>query len=116
MRQFWEVDSSGVQNLPLMTDEDKMVLDKVQNSIQFVDGHYQVAIPWREVGFSIPNNYKMAVERLQKLEKHLQNKAEVAMAYDKSIRKHIQNGYVEGLDLLTNNLRSNGIYLIVLLQ
>jgi len=51
-----------VQNLPLMTDEDKMVLDKVQNSIQFVDGHYQVAIPWREVGFLIPNNYKMAVE------------------------------------------------------
>ena len=51
----------------------KMALNKIQNSIQFVDGHYQVAIPWREVGFSIPNNCKMAVEQLQKLEKCLQN-------------------------------------------
>ena len=100
MRQFWEVDSSGVQNLPLMTDEDKMVLDKVQNSIQFVDGHYQVAIPWREVGFLIPNNYKMAVEWLQKLGKCLQNNPEVAMAYDESIRKHIQKGYVERVEFV----------------
>jgi len=101
LRQFWEVDSSGVQSLPLMTAEDKMVLDKVQNSIQFVDGHYQVAIPWREVGFSIPNNYKMAVERLQKLEKRLQNNPEVAMAYDESIRKHIQKGYVKRVEFFT---------------
>jgi len=64
-----------------------MALNKIQNSIQFVDGHYQVAIPWREVGFSIPNNYKMAVEQLKKLEKCLQNNPEVAMAYDESIRK-----------------------------
>ena len=62
LRRFWEIDSSGIQSLPVMTAEDKMVIDKVQDSIQFVDGHYQVAISWREVGFSIPNNYKMAVE------------------------------------------------------
>ena len=64
-----------------------MVLNKIQNSIQFVDGHYQVAIPWCEVGFSIPNNCKVAVEQLQKLEKCLQNNPEVAMAYDENIRK-----------------------------
>jgi len=37
--------SSGIQSLPVMTTEDEMVIDKVQDSIQFVGGHYQVAIP-----------------------------------------------------------------------
>ena len=33
LRQFWEIDSSGVQSLPVMTVEDKIALDKVQKSI-----------------------------------------------------------------------------------
>ena len=48
-----------------MTVEDKIALDKVQKSIEFVGGHYQVAI----LKLSIPNNYKMALECLRKLEK-----------------------------------------------
>ena len=69
LHQFWEVDSSGVQSLPVMTVEDKIALDKVQKSIEFVDGHYQMAIPYRKDKLSIPINYKMPLERLQKLEK-----------------------------------------------
>ena len=72
LRQFWEVDCIGVQRLPVMTVEDRLVLDKVQKSIEFVGGHYQVAIHWRKDKLSIPNNYKMALERLKKLETRLQ--------------------------------------------
>ena len=48
LHQFWEIDSSGVQNLPVMTVENRIVLDGVEKSLEFVNGHYQVAIPWRE--------------------------------------------------------------------
>jgi len=98
LRQFWHVDSGGVCSLPVMTAEDRMVLDRIQNSIEFVNGHYQVAIPWQEVGSSIPNNYKMATEQLQKLERRLRNNPEVAMVYDESIRRHIQKGYVKRVE------------------
>ena len=98
LRQFWEVDCSGVQRLPVMTVEDRLALDKVQKSIGFVGGHYQVAIPWRKDKLSIPNNYKMALERLKKLETRLQKKSDIAGAYDDTIRKHIQKGYVRRVE------------------
>jgi len=85
LHQFWEIDSSGVRSLPVMTAEDKLVLDKVQRSIEFVNGHYQVAIPWREDRLTISNNYEMAFKRLQKLEKHLQINPKIAVAYKDTI-------------------------------
>ena len=81
-----------------MTVEDRLALDKVQKSIEFVGGHYQVAIPWRKDKLSIPNNYKMALERLKKLETRLQKNSDVAGAYDDTIRKHIQKGYVRRVE------------------
>ena len=81
-----------------MTVEDRLALDKVQKSIGFVGGHYQVAIPWRKDKLSIPNNYKMALERLKKLETRLQKKSDIAGAYDDTIRKHIQKGYVRRVE------------------
>jgi len=110
--QFWEVDSGGVCSLPVMTAEDKMILDRVQKSIKLINGHYQVAIPWREFGSSIPNNYKMTTERLQKLERRLRNNTDIAMAYNESIRRHIQEGYVKRVEPVDEQPVVNGIYLI----
>jgi len=45
-----------------MRKEEKLILDRVKNSVMFIDGHYQVAIPWKENSRWLPNNYKMALE------------------------------------------------------
>ena len=59
LHQFWEIDSSGVENLPILSVEEKMIVEKVERSIELSDGHYQVAIPWKEDKLPLPDNYKM---------------------------------------------------------
>jgi len=44
------------------------------------------------------NNYEMAFKRVQKLEKRLQINSEIAVAYEDTIRKHIQKGYIRRVE------------------
>ena len=41
----------------------RKVLEKVEKSTKYVDGKYQVAIPWKDDEPEPPDNYKMAVRR-----------------------------------------------------
>ena len=81
LHQFWEIDSSGVENLSILSVEEKMIVEKVERSIELSDGHYQVAIPWIEDKLSLPDNYKMTFQKLQNLEKYLTKDPRVAIAY-----------------------------------
>ena len=82
LRQFWEIDSGGVESASVLTIEEKMTVEKVERSVKFIEGRYQVAIPWRDNlnKLSLPDNYKMAFQRLQNLEKRLTRDPEVASA------------------------------------
>ena len=50
-----------------MNKEERSIVNKVE----FSDGHYQITIPWKENHLHLSNNYKMALQRLQGLEKRL---------------------------------------------
>ena len=84
LRQFWEIDSGGVESASVLTIEEKMAVKKVERSVKFIEGRYQVAIPWRDNlnKLSLPDNYKMAFQRLHNLEKRLTRDPEVASAYN----------------------------------
>ena len=99
LRQFWEIDSGRVESVPTLTVEDKMIVEKVKKSIKFIDGHYQVAIPWKEDILSLPDNCKLAFQRLQNLEKHLTRDPEVAAAYSEVIEKYLDKGYVRKIEM-----------------
>ena len=72
-----------------MRKEEKLILDRVKNSVMFIDGHYQVAIPWKENSRWLPNNYKMALQRLQSLQKRLLKCTQTTAAYNEMINKHL---------------------------
>ena len=97
LRQFW--DSGGVESASVLTIEEKMAVEKVERSVNF-EGRYQVAIPWRDNlnKLSLPDNYKMAFQRLQNLEKRLTRDPEVASAYGEIIEKYLDKGYVRKID------------------
>ena len=84
---FWEINNSGMDITSTLTGEEKMAVEKV-------DGHHQVAIPWKEKGLCLPDNYKMAFQRLQNLEKRLARDTEVAAAYCETIEKYLEKSYV----------------------
>ena len=96
--QFWETDNSGVESLPAMTLEEKSATERAKRSIKFSDGHYQIAIPWKESNLLLPDNYNMVFQRLQNLERRLIKDPDVAKAYSEIIQKHLKKGYVRKIE------------------
>ena len=94
LRRFWEIDNSGIDDVQVLSAEDSFILDKAQQSIKFIDGHYRIAIPWKEERVSLLNNYSMALHRLQNLEKRLEKIPEVAQTYKENIEKYLEKGYI----------------------
>ena len=71
LERFWKTDNAGL--IPdckvSMSIEDKRALAVMESSAKLVDGHYQLALPWREPAPKLPNNRIMAERRLQLLKK-----------------------------------------------
>jgi hypothetical protein len=55
-----------------MSADDRRALDKMENSVRMVDGHYEIALPWKSTTISLPNNRACAERRLVYLKKRLQ--------------------------------------------
>ena len=69
-------------------------MEKVKKSLKFVDGRYQVGIPWKENSSLLQNNYEMAFRRLQNTEQRLFKKPDIARAYSDCIEQYISKGYI----------------------
>ena len=55
---------------------------------------YRVGVPWKTNDAALPDNYEMALSRLENKEKRLKKSPEVANAYSKCIEQYIEKGYV----------------------
>ena len=55
--RLWETDNSGIDDNQVLSIEDNFILNKVQQSIKFIGGHYRVSIPRRKEKVSLLNNY-----------------------------------------------------------
>ena len=95
MKKFWDIDSAGTftQTTVLDTDE-KAALQKAERSFRFIDGRYEVGVPWKEDSHGMVNNHKMAMKRLQNAEKRLLKNPDVFKAYDEVIDQYLDKGYI----------------------
>ena len=95
MKKFWDIDSAGTftQTTVLDTDE-KAALQKAEDSFRFIDGRYEVGVPWKEDSHGMANNHKMAMKRLQNTEKRLLKNPDVMKAYDEVIDQYLDKGYI----------------------
>ena len=99
LRRFWEIENYGTSTEfhPLTTDE-KASLEKLEESIGYVDGRYQVAIPWKDDEPALPNNYEMALRRILNTEKRLLKNPEIGEAFTNNINQYLEKGYIRRLD------------------
>ena len=97
LQKFWEVDCSAIEGTPLSC-ENKRILEYTENTIQLVDGRYRVSIPWKGDRMVLPNNYSMALRRLQNLEKTLVKNPEIAKSYQETICRYLYRGYIKKIE------------------
>ena len=55
---------------------------------------YRVGVPWKERQPVLPDNYDMALRRLENTENRLKQSHDIADSYSKFIERYIEKGYV----------------------
>ena len=90
LSKFWELESLGI-----VQAEEEMVYEKFEENIRFLDGRYEVKLPWKKEHPELPDNYKLSLGRLNSLKKKLNSKPEILQKYDEVIKDQEKMGIIE---------------------
>ena len=69
LKSFWDLESLGITPFSC---PDSSVVEDFKKSIRFVDGRYQVELPWKESHPPLTDHYNLCVKRLKGLLRRLQ--------------------------------------------
>ena len=76
-----------------MSVNDQKAMKIMEDSLTFADGHYQMAIPWKDETPSLPNNRSMAESRLGHLKRKLSRDSTMRIKYTCFIDDLLIKGY-----------------------
>ena len=72
LQMFWEIDEvHTAYETPVIRLEEQLAMRSAENSIAYENQMYRIGIPWKESQPILPDNYDMAVRRLENTEKRL---------------------------------------------
>lgn len=77
--RFWDIEEP--KEIQIVKPEEKLARDTVAETLTFEDGRYSVGLPWKTKDHELPDNFNMALRRLQNTEKRLQKSPELGKAY-----------------------------------
>ena len=83
LKQFWSLEKTGItpQVEQPLSPEEKLDFDKVNQSIRFDVGRYEVAVPWKHERPELPPNRQMVEKRIHTVGKKLMQDEKLAQAY-----------------------------------
>jgi len=76
-----------------MSVEDQRALRQMESSVNLVNGHYQLGLPWKHNTVNLPNNREFALERLRYLKKRFQRDPHLFKKYKDTINGYVSSGY-----------------------
>ena len=92
MKKFWELESIGTLS------NEASVHDKFLDTIHKRDSRYEVSLPWKERHPLLPDNYEVAVSRLNSVLKHLKKDPELLAEYNRIIEEQSSKGIISEVD------------------
>ncbi len=92
LRSFGDLESLGIKA------DEQSAYEQFTASIQFLDGRYEVSLPWKDPHPVLPNNYNLCLRRLRGLLRRLRQDPDVFREYDSIIRDQIELGVVQVVD------------------
>lgn len=101
VRRLWEgnLDWSLDDEEYAMSREDKGVLELWDNTINTVNGHYELPIPFRDENPALPDNVEMAKKRLQGLRRRLARDPGLRKGYTDEMQRLLVQDYAESVPL-----------------
>ena len=97
LKRFWEFEETPLLNVPpIVKMEEKQAMQTVEKSMQYDNDQnmYRLSITWKEDKPRLPENYSMALQRLQNTEKRLRKSPSIRQSYSDIIENYAAKGYV----------------------
>lgn len=88
VKRFWSLESYGTfqkDDVSLLPFQGRNVLETLENSVQFVDNHYSLALLWKENKPTLPYNKSVALKRFHSLENKFKQHPEFAEKYNSTV-------------------------------
>ena len=100
MERLWQMDllPDPATSDTGLSKEDKLALNTMKQSIRLVDGHYQIALPWKPGAPNFVNNRCLAELRLNALQKKLDKNLELKQKYTAVVEDYLAKGYAEKVE------------------
>ena len=92
IRRYWDI--AEPQLTQIVNPDEKLAQNIVANSLTFADDHYTIGMPWKQNRCPLPDNFNMALHRLQKTEKRLLKSPEIGEAYKEVLQTYKEKGYI----------------------
>jgi len=91
LEKFWKIENCGVipDSNVSMSVEDKKALAIMETSAKIVDGHYEIALPWRQQCPELPNNRCIVEHRLYGLKKRFQQDNDLFENYKATMESYL---------------------------
>ena len=111
VKRFWETEFSDLKQYALpMSVEDQCALNKMEASTVLEEGHFRIALPWRENYSKLPNNWSLAHSRLTTLKRKLQRDEDMSIKYQATMNDYINKGYARKRDSKEVSKKSEKIW------
>ena len=114
LERLWKTDfeNTEVETKVCASVEDKRALEIMEGSLQQVNGHFQVALPWRHDPPNLPNNKMMAERRALLRKRRLMMDEDLLEKYRTTMNDYIQNGHAEMVPEEELNTRDRPVWFL----
>jgi len=85
----------------------------MEESLKKVNGHYQVALPWKNNSPNLPQNREMAERRLKGLQKKLLASPALCKQYCEKTSDYVENGYASVVPVDAPAVRGKTFYIFI---
>jgi len=94
MKRLWEIEDAFAEEKGWSVSDQKAV-DTWNSTLQVIEGHYALSIPFKAQRPSLPDNKFLAEKRLISLAQHLNKDDTLKRKYSEEIHKLLKKGYAE---------------------
>ncbi|XP_038221498.1 uncharacterized protein LOC119839325 [Zerene cesonia] len=96
--EHFKIEALCVANKPRVNDNDKRAMSTLQQTIKKTESGYEVGLPWKREGVTMPLSYNTALHRLHGIEKRMDGAPEFAAEYTRQINNLLQKKYAVPCD------------------
>ena len=85
--EFWKLETIGIN--------DDQANQNFHNTVRKTNGRYEVTWQWKKANLRLPDNYQLALGRLNSLLKRIQGKLELLQKYDSIIKDQLKKEIIK---------------------